>query len=225
VAKRFLRRKTFAKTINDVFQTDLAAGFELSKNKWGGVDICLFIVIVITHRQFSIINNGGGLKLTPPGYPRASFLGGLSKQLGGGFNPPNPPAIQTLPGRYEKSGIVQPRLFVHTHVHRRLFPLRVRRAGQRQTRTHRIGGIREDIADRTPNMLQTDRGLEFLNAQAQEVFHKNNVHHYYSLNDDIKASLVERFNRTLKSRLYWYMTHHHTNRCMDRHIRQHREII
>jgi hypothetical protein len=37
------------------------SGFELSKNKWG-VDICLFIVIVIviTHRRFSIINNGGG---------------------------------------------------------------------------------------------------------------------------------------------------------------------
>jgi hypothetical protein len=56
----------------------------------GGVDICLFIVIAITHRRFSIINNGGGLKLTPPGYPRASCLGGLGKQLGG-FNPPNPP--------------------------------------------------------------------------------------------------------------------------------------
>jgi hypothetical protein len=27
----------------------------------GGVDICLFIVIVITHRRFSIINNGGGV--------------------------------------------------------------------------------------------------------------------------------------------------------------------
>jgi hypothetical protein len=33
----------------------------------GEVDICLFIVIVITHRRFSIINNGGGLKLTPQG--------------------------------------------------------------------------------------------------------------------------------------------------------------
>jgi hypothetical protein len=71
------------------------------------------------------------------------------------------------------------------------------------------------FADRTPNMLQTDRGLEFLNAQVQEVFRKNNVHHYYSLNDDIKAALVERFNRTLKSRLYRYMTHHRTNRWID----------
>jgi hypothetical protein len=54
----------------------------------GGVDICLFIVIAITHGRFSIINNGGGLKLTPQGI----MFGGLGKQLGG-FNPP---AIQTL---------------------------------------------------------------------------------------------------------------------------------
>jgi hypothetical protein len=49
-------------------------------------------------------------------------------------------------GRHvDKSGVVQRRLFLHTHVHPRFFPLRVCRAGQRQTRAHRIGGIREDI--------------------------------------------------------------------------------
>ena len=71
------------------------------------------------------------------------------------------------------------------------------------------------FAERVPNMLQTDRELEFLNAQVQDVFRKHNVHHYFSLNDDIKAALVERFNRTLKSRLYRYMTHRRTNRWID----------
>jgi hypothetical protein len=72
----------------------LKPGFELSKNKWG-VDICLFIVIVITHRRLSIINNGGGLKLTPQGIPGHLVWG--VEQTSGGFNPPpNPPAIQTL---------------------------------------------------------------------------------------------------------------------------------
>jgi hypothetical protein len=66
----------------------------LSKKKWEGVDICLFIVIVITHRRFSIINNGRGVETDPPGYPGAScFGGGGVKQTTGGFNPP---AIQTL---------------------------------------------------------------------------------------------------------------------------------
>jgi hypothetical protein len=57
----------------------------------GGIDICLFIVTVITHRQFSIINNGGGLKLTPRGIPGHLVGGGLSKQLGGGSTPQPPP--------------------------------------------------------------------------------------------------------------------------------------
>jgi hypothetical protein len=61
----------------------------LNCQKISGVDICLFIVIVITHRRFSIINNGGGLKLTPHGITGHLFLGGLSKQLGG--STPQPP--------------------------------------------------------------------------------------------------------------------------------------
>jgi len=76
-------------------------------------------------------------------------------------------------------------------------------------------GFEKIFAERVPNMIQTDRGLEFLNAQVQGVFRKHNIHHYFSLNDDIKAALVERFNRTLKSRLYRYMTHRHSNRWID----------
>jgi hypothetical protein len=71
------------------------------------------------------------------------------------------------------------------------------------------------FAIRVPNMLQTDRGLEFLNAQVQGVFRKHNIRHYFSLNDDIKAALIERFNRTLKSHLYRFMTRHRTNRWID----------
>ena len=71
------------------------------------------------------------------------------------------------------------------------------------------------FAKRVPNMLQTDRGMEFLNVQVQDVFRKHRVHHYFSLNDDIKAALVERFNRTLKSRLFRYMTRRRTSRWVD----------
>jgi hypothetical protein len=64
-------------------------------------------------------------------------------------------------------------------------------------------------------MLQTDRGTEFLNTRVQAVFKKYNIHHYWSLNDDIKAACVERFNRTLKTRLYRYFTAKHTHRWID----------
>jgi transposase InsO family protein len=71
------------------------------------------------------------------------------------------------------------------------------------------------FSERVPNMVQTDRGLEFLNAQVQDVFRKHGIRHYFSLNDDIKAALVERFNRTLKSRLYRHMSRHRASRWID----------
>jgi hypothetical protein len=72
------------------------------------------------------------------------------------------------------------------------------------------------FAERVPNMMQTDRGLEFLNAHVQRSLPQaRRPSLFQSLNDDIKAALVERFNRTLKSRLYRYMTHRHTNRWID----------
>ena len=46
--------------------------------------------------------------------------------------------------------------------------------------------------DKVPAMLQTDRGTEFLNTAVQELFRKNGIHHYWSLNDTIKAAVVER---------------------------------
>lgn len=71
------------------------------------------------------------------------------------------------------------------------------------------------FADTKPNLLQTDRGAEFLNGHVQDVFKRYNVHHYWSMNDDIKAAVVERFNRTLKTRMYRYFTAKHTNRWVD----------
>jgi hypothetical protein len=68
------------------------------------------------------------------------------------------------------------------------------------------------FSERVPNMVQTDCGSECLKAQVRDVFRKHGICHYFSLNDDIKAALVERFNRTLKSRLY---------RCMSRHRASH----
>jgi len=71
------------------------------------------------------------------------------------------------------------------------------------------------FSDTRPNMIRTDRGSEFLNSEVQTVFKKFNVRHYWSLNDDIKAACVERFNRTLKNRMYRYFTAKHTNRWLD----------
>ena len=71
------------------------------------------------------------------------------------------------------------------------------------------------FSETTPTLLQTDAGSEFLNSHVQAVFRKFNVHHYFSQNFDIKAAVVERFNRTLKTRMYRYFTARHTDRWVD----------
>ena len=58
---------------------------------------------------------------------------------------------------------------------------------------------------RHPNRLQTDRGKEFYNRTFQRWLDEQGIHHF-STEGDAKASVVERFNRTLKERLYRYFT-------------------
>ena len=58
---------------------------------------------------------------------------------------------------------------------------------------------------RKPANLQTDDGKEFHNKTVREFLKMQNVHHF-STKGDTKASVVERFNRTLKERLYRYFT-------------------
>ena len=61
-----------------------------------------------------------------------------------------------------------------------------------------------------PKTLQTDKGTEFLNHTFQQWFKDHKVHFFTTENEDIKASIVERFNRTLKTKLWCYFTHHDT---------------
>ena len=61
-------------------------------------------------------------------------------------------------------------------------------------------------------MLQTDKGTEFLNGPFQKLLRENNIRHYTSENDDIKASVVERFNRTFKGVMWRYLTRVSTGR-------------
>ena len=68
----------------------------------------------------------------------------------------------------------------------------------------------EKSRPRKPNKIQTDAGNEFLNNQVQKFFNTQGIHHFVS-NSDKKAAVVERFNRTLKTRIWTYFTAHETN--------------
>ena len=67
---------------------------------------------------------------------------------------------------------------------------------------------------RRPRQLQTDQGKEFYNCPFQQVLKKHAIHHF-STYGDTKASVIERFNRTLKERLYRYLTAANTLKFVD----------
>jgi hypothetical protein len=56
---------------------------------------------------------------------------------------------------------------------------------------------------RTPRFLRTDAGKEFQNRPVQALLRQYNVKHFLARNR-VKAGVVERFNRTLRSKLWKY---------------------
>ena len=78
-----------------------------------------------------------------------------------------------------------------------------------------VAALQIAFADDRPQTLQTDRGMEFLNKSVQALFRKRGVHHFSTHNAETKASIVERFNRTLKTRMWHYFTKLQTWRYID----------
>ncbi|RWS01909.1 hypothetical protein B4U79_00095 [Dinothrombium tinctorium] len=71
----------------------------------------------------------------------------------------------------------------------------------------------EEVADafeqifkeRIPANIQTDLGKEFYNSNVQALFQKYNLNHFSSYSP-LKASVFERFNRTLKEKIWKYFS-------------------
>ena len=78
-----------------------------------------------------------------------------------------------------------------------------------------VAALQIAFADDRPQTWQTDRGIEFLNKSVQALFRKRGVHHFSTHDAETKASIVERFNRTLKTRMWHYFTKLQTWRYID----------
>ncbi|KAI8477990.1 hypothetical protein Bbelb_442810 [Branchiostoma belcheri] len=68
---------------------------------------------------------------------------------------------------------------------------------------------------RKPWRLQTDQGTEFLNRHFQTLLKNEDIEFFTTFNAETKASVVERFNRTLKTRMWKYFTANNTHRYID----------
>jgi transposase InsO family protein len=68
---------------------------------------------------------------------------------------------------------------------------------------------------RRPIRLQTDKGTEFTNQVFQKFLKEHDVHFFTTYNEETKASIVERLNRTLKTKMWKYFTHRETLTYVD----------
>ena len=62
--------------------------------------------------------------------------------------------------------------------------------------------------------LQTDKGKEFYNDKVGSVLRRRHIKHFSTENETVKASIVERFNKTLRLRLHRHMTARGTERFL-----------
>lgn len=67
---------------------------------------------------------------------------------------------------------------------------------------------------RAPRKLQTDHGREFYNKDVKALLRANRVHHF-STHQDLKAQIVERFNRDLRENLKKSMAERKSLRYLD----------
>ena len=101
-------------------------------------------------------------------------------------------------------------------MYRRVFEIRVGDSVEEQVFFESIvTAFTELFKKGKPANSQTDKGTEFVNVLAQKLFKENRINFYTTENDDVKASVVERFNRTLKSKMWKYFTFKGNHRYVD----------
>ena len=64
--------------------------------------------------------------------------------------------------------------------------------------------------DRKPITIQSDKGTEFVNATVQQYLKRHGVNFHTTQNPDIKGSVIERFDKSLKTRMFKYFTKNNT---------------
>ncbi|KAK3907144.1 Putative uncharacterized transposon-derived protein [Frankliniella fusca] len=69
--------------------------------------------------------------------------------------------------------------------------------------------------DRRPTRLFSDKGKEYINKTFQKFLKENNITYIHTHNPDIKCSIVERWQRTIKSQLFKRFTHTEQYRYVD----------
>ena len=76
---------------------------------------------------------------------------------------------------------------------------------------------------RRPVWVRTDKGKEFLNKKFTEMLKREGIQFHVCKNPDVKCSVVERAERTIRDRLYKYFTYKNRYRYID--VLQHGSLL
>ena len=71
------------------------------------------------------------------------------------------------------------------------------------------------FAVRQPITLQTDQGLEFDNKTLKDLLKERGIRYFTTRNTETKCAVVERFNKTLRNRMFKYFTAKGTRKYID----------
>jgi transposase InsO family protein len=69
--------------------------------------------------------------------------------------------------------------------------------------------------NRKPITIQSYKGTGFVNATVQQYLKRQGVDFHTTHNPDINGAVIERFNRTLKTKMFKYLTKNNTYRYLD----------
>ena len=75
-------------------------------------------------------------------------------------------------------------------------------------------GLKQIFKQHVPKKLWTDAGWEFYNTEVKTLLKKHDITLYSTENEE-KCSVVERWNRTIKTKLWKYFTANHTHKYID----------
>lgn len=84
-----------------------------------------------------------------------------------------------------------------------------------KSQTEVTEGMKKILNNCVPEELMTDRGLEFSNRSFRSLMKRYNINHYFTKNQEVKCANIERFNRTLKEKMFHYFTLKGKRRYID----------
>ena len=124
-----------------------------------------------------------------------------------------------MAGGFSGSGkivFLQQRIQVLVDMYRRVIPISMGRSIDRQDGEDFKRCVSGHLQiGRRPIRLQTDKGTEFINRLFQTFLKEHDMHFFTTYNEETKASIVESFNRTLKTKMWKYFTHRETLTYVD----------